>query len=152
MRRGRHIEITDATVQGPEDEATRFSFERRDRAHQDRAVAIWEETSGTVGLVGDWHTHPFGPPSPSGTDRAAWRVLAGSVGHGVVGIILAEGDPGIFLARKGWALSGTQRCRVLEETPDELILIGPSVSSSSFLGLRFLPSVAVARSQCDSEG
>ena len=122
MRRGRHIEITHATVQGPEDEATRFSFERLDRVHQDRAVAIWKEAGGTVGLVGDWHTHPFGSPIPSGTDRAAWRVLAASVGHSAVGIILAEGDPGVFLAPKGWSLSGAQPCGILEENEEEIVL------------------------------
>lgn len=127
MRRGNYIEITDVTVQGREDEATKFSFERRDRAHRDRAVAVWEAAGGTVGLVGDWHTHPFGPPVPSSTDRAAWRVLAASVGHIAVGIILAEGEPGVFLAPKGWSLSGAQRCRILEETPEEIVLVSGNV-------------------------
>jgi integrative and conjugative element protein (TIGR02256 family) len=121
MRRGRHIEITHATVQGPEDEATNVSFERRDPGHKDRAVAIWEETNGIIGLVGDWHTHPFGPPIPSTTDRAAWRSLVSSIGHSAVGIILAEGSPGVFIAPKGWLLSGAQRCETLEDINEEIV-------------------------------
>jgi len=141
MRRGRHIEITHATVQGPEDEATPFSFERRDRAHRDHAVAIWERAGGTVGLVGDWHTHPSGPPTPSATDRSAWKELAATIGCDTIGIILATGDPGIFLIPNGWSLSGARSCRVLEETQEELVLIAQGMGSSRW-GTHFCPGLS----------
>lgn len=121
MRRGHHIEITEATVQSPDDHATPFSFERRDAQHRQRAVAVWEAANGEVGLVGDWHTHPFGPACPSRTDRAAWRALVANTRNEAVGVILAEGAPGVFLAPRGWSLSGAQLCTLVEEGPDELI-------------------------------
>ena len=121
MRRGPHIEITGATVEGPDDYATKYSFERRDEVHGRTAVTAWEAAGGTVGLVGDWHSHPFGPPTPSGTDRSAWRKLGASIGCSAVGIILAEGEPGVFLAPRRWSIVGALRCRVVEEDNQELV-------------------------------
>lgn len=129
MRRGRHIEITGVTMQEAGDQASAYYFERRDAAHQRKAVSAWEASGGAVSLVGDWHSHPYGPPNPSSTDRTAWRDLSSAIGGSAVGIILANGEPGIFLSPRRWSLLGAQRCSLIEETTDEFVFANGKVGN-----------------------
>ena len=71
--RGPHIEVTDWTEPGPADLATRSSFTRQDKRHQDAATAAWRESKHVATYVGEWHSHPSGQPRPSGIDRTVWR-------------------------------------------------------------------------------
>lgn len=74
-RRGEHLHVIDATLPQAEDRRSRFRFTRAKRPHQDIALARWEEGSGTVDYLGDWHTHPESNPSPSGLDTSEWRKI-----------------------------------------------------------------------------
>lgn len=120
-RRGSHIEIVEATLQAKMDLASETSFERIDLHHRHRAEAVWEWSAGRIGLVGDWHTHPFGPPLPSMADRNAWRKLVASIRGNGVGIILAEGEPGVFVAPRRWSLLGAKQCTLVEECDADLV-------------------------------
>lgn len=37
--------------------------------HQEQLSSIYSKTDGYCTYIGDWHTHPCGPPSPSMRDR-----------------------------------------------------------------------------------
>lgn len=74
-RRGEHLHVIDATLPQAEDHSSRFQFTRAKQPHQDIALARWEESSGTIDYLGDWHTHPEGNPSPSGLDASEWRKI-----------------------------------------------------------------------------
>ena len=66
--RGEGLEVVDLTEAAPADERALTRFVRQDPAHQAAATAAWEASGGQVTMVGEWHTHPFGEPSPSRTD------------------------------------------------------------------------------------
>ncbi len=44
--------------------------------HRERFDEAWEASGGIVTFLGDWHTHPGGPASPSARDGRAARQLA----------------------------------------------------------------------------
>lgn len=110
MRRGRHLEVTDMTEQKPLDSATRFSFERRDPAHARQIEGEWRQSNALVSVIGDWHTHPFGPGDASGTDRKAWRVLARTARQPIIGLIDAGTPlPTLFWTRNAALLGSTKK-------------------------------------------
>jgi len=118
LRRGPHVEITDLTHQGTGDYASRTSFERRDPKHRKKILASWRASGSTESLVGDWHSHPYGAPEPSATDRKAWKTLAQAVGRPVIGLIEAGLTmPGIFLAVRRGLRFGV-RLEMVEEGHD----------------------------------
>lgn len=99
VRRGLHIEVTGLTHQAEGDIATRTSFERVGVAHRERIHAAWRTSGEIETLVGDWHSHPRGPRSPSSIDRSAWRTLACSVRQPVLGLIEhGAATPSLYLA------------------------------------------------------
>jgi integrative and conjugative element protein (TIGR02256 family) len=87
--------VTEASEAGPVAER-RPTYFRRDLDFvswvAERAFAI----DGSQ-WIGDWHTHPGGPPEPSGTDLASWReALAASDLSVFLALILVPG------AERGW--------------------------------------------------
>ncbi|PLZ02815.1 hypothetical protein CY652_07770 [Burkholderia sp. WAC0059] len=74
-RRGSHFEVTHATEPQPTDRRTRVSFVRESHGHQERAVELWKRSLGTIGYIGEWHTHPEVTPSPSLVDIDQWSKL-----------------------------------------------------------------------------
>jgi integrative and conjugative element protein (TIGR02256 family) len=120
-RRGAHIEVTRATLQAPDDVATRASFERVDASHTTLAVDAWNQDAGLSGLVGDWHSHPIGGARPSGMDERAWRKLVAAERAPVVGLILGDGEVAVYLARLKWTRLTVTRCDLMEETDQDLV-------------------------------
>ncbi len=117
FRRGEHVEVTDATFQGAADLASRFSFERVDPAHGQQVVRVWQASSGYCSLIGDWHSHPFGPAEPSSLDKAAWKRLARDTNGMIVGLIEAgHGQPGVFACRRRLLRGGVRRLTEVERT------------------------------------
>lgn len=116
LRRGPHLDVTRATRQVEGDVALPYSFHRTGIGHGATAVAQWEASDGYVTIVGDWHSHPYGPPDPSGTDRTAWRDLSRSVRGPVVGIIIADGQPGIYFIQDGLFRSSVVRLEQVDRT------------------------------------
>ena len=74
--RGPHLEITDFTEPGLNDLASLSSFTRVDKNHQQAATEAWIQSNETVTYVGEWHSHPFGPPQPSSLDHKNWNIVA----------------------------------------------------------------------------
>ncbi|WP_398471493.1 Mov34/MPN/PAD-1 family protein [Tardiphaga sp.] len=79
--RGPHLEITALTVPAPADVRTMTRFVRQDRVHQAAADNSWKRSAQEIGFMGEWHTHPSGPPVPSTIDRASWAKLTAHMGH-----------------------------------------------------------------------
>lgn len=126
MRRGAHLEITDATFQGQKDVATPSSFERLDEQHRREITTAWEVEKHRVTIVGDWHSHPSGDGAPSGTDRQAWRKLADFAKADCVGVILgALNSPRVFVVRRKTPLPEIAECRLFSEEPDDLVFALP---------------------------
>lgn len=73
LRRGPHIEVVKVTTPMAGDIRTRTSFLRRAPGHFEVAQRLWLESNGTIGYVGEWHTHPEPWPLPSRVDTAEWR-------------------------------------------------------------------------------
>lgn len=73
--RGPHIEVTDCTEPGSKDLARLSSFTRVDEHHQLAATNAWRRSNNTATYVGEWHSHPSGPPHPSGLDRKTWKTV-----------------------------------------------------------------------------
>ena len=52
-----------------------------DQEWQEAEVArLWTAHGGNVNYLGDWHSHPNGPPVPSERDRTVLRLIATDVG------------------------------------------------------------------------
>ncbi|WP_237404790.1 Mov34/MPN/PAD-1 family protein [Actinacidiphila reveromycinica] len=63
----------------------------RDLAHA-QALADEAFTTDASVWIGEWHTHPTGPPAPSARDTATYRRLLGDAElgfHSIVALILA---------------------------------------------------------------
>lgn len=57
---------------------TPFGVHISGRGHRRRFADAWEASSGAVTYLGDWHTHPGCPPTPSPQDARALSQLASS--------------------------------------------------------------------------
>ena len=51
-------------------------FVRRPGTLNDRLELIFNETNGKITYIGEWHSHPNGPPNPSSTDVIAMQEIA----------------------------------------------------------------------------
>src|SRR5690348_10290771 len=71
-RRGAHIWVRSISFPQPDDWATKYSFFRRSKAHQQAADSAWQSSGGAHQYVGEWHSHPESMPRPSLIDRASW--------------------------------------------------------------------------------
>jgi integrative and conjugative element protein (TIGR02256 family) len=71
---GSQIVVTHPTPPGPK--GTRFGVRISSRGHRERFDAAWDASEGEVTYLGDWHTHPGGPPEPSEQDAATLGELA----------------------------------------------------------------------------
>ena len=74
--RGEHLDIVFATPPQARDVRRRTGYERNDSAHQAIADRMWQESSGEIRYLGEWHTHPEDSPSPSSVDIDGWRQRA----------------------------------------------------------------------------
>jgi integrative and conjugative element protein (TIGR02256 family) len=57
----------------PGDKATRTSFLRKKKSHQQVIDREWEFSNHTCTYLGEWHTHPEPYPSPSCIDNINWK-------------------------------------------------------------------------------
>jgi integrative and conjugative element protein (TIGR02256 family) len=68
------VMVTHATP--PARRGTPFGITIDGRGHRPRFDEAWDASEGLVTFLGDWHTHPGGPPIPSWRDQRAARRLA----------------------------------------------------------------------------
>lgn len=54
---------------------TAFGITISGKGHRRRFDEAWACSNGHVTFIGDWHTHPGGPTTPSATDHRAMRQL-----------------------------------------------------------------------------
>lgn len=121
MRRGHHLEVTGATEQQAQDIATAYTFERRDLAHAHVIEAEWRRSKGLITVLGDWHTHPYGPGNPSGMDKKAWRTLARAIAQPVIGLIDAGTTlPTLFYTREKPLFVSTFKLQVVSKEDADL--------------------------------
>lgn len=97
-RRGRHLEITDATRPFPTDSRTRTAFIREPDGHQEEAARRWQFSRGQVGYVGEWHTHPERKPTPSSIDVAQWHKSSLSMSNGLPFLAVIVGMESCYVA------------------------------------------------------
>jgi integrative and conjugative element protein (TIGR02256 family) len=88
------------------------TFFLRDLDHAQRLAAVEAERSGAQ-WIGEWHTHPTGPPHPSPTDLATYLRLqhqpSGTLVSGVLSLIVTPQAGSLVLT--AWACidgTGTQ--------------------------------------------
>lgn len=64
------------TVPFENDIQLRHKFKRKDKRHVEFFNKIYEESEGTYGYIGEWHTHAENHPNYSLTDIVNWRKIA----------------------------------------------------------------------------
>lgn len=74
-RRGPHLHAVFATEPFPQDQRTRYSFNRSTAGHSETVERHWQEMDGFCDYLGEWHTHPEALPAPSGKDNREWKKL-----------------------------------------------------------------------------
>lgn len=99
--RGPHLEIVSFTRSAPGDERKRYSFVRQDEVHQATATDAWRKSGETATFIGEWHTHPYGAPEPSGIDTGSWFDLAKNAGSSMAFAVVAPGQWALYLVRPG---------------------------------------------------
>lgn len=82
----RAIVLTHAT---PPSRGTPFSIRISGRHHRRFFDQAWSASSGHVTFLGDWHTHPGGPPTPSERDEEAMRQIASDSDFGDAPVLIA---------------------------------------------------------------
>ena len=87
----RTIYVIDATEAPPDSQGSPHGFLRGSVGLQHRVERIQEKTSGMLGYIGEWHSHPSGRIDPSAQDQKVVRwvheTLDGEGQVGVVGIV-----------------------------------------------------------------
>lgn len=66
----------------PPSHGTPFSIRISGYGHRRYFDQAWCASAGHVTFLGDWHTHPGGPPTPSERDEEAMRQIAGDPDFG----------------------------------------------------------------------
>lgn len=61
-------EIIVATPPQKLDSRSRYGYARDVDGHIGIAMEIWKQSGGTIGYLGEWHTHPERVPHPSNKD------------------------------------------------------------------------------------
>lgn len=98
-RSGDDAVVAQAIGPGPNAKHGLRSFEPDGPWQTAQGERIYSETERCVAYIGDWHTHPVGPPHPSPQDRKAARLIAGDESFRA---------PNPLSAIFGWSLKG--RC------------------------------------------
>lgn len=83
-----------------------------------QGFAAREEASSGAKWIGEWHTHPGGPPHPSPTDLATYARLQGNpespLSAGVLSLIVVRHEAG-FAMTAWWCVNGHGSQMLMEE-------------------------------------
>lgn len=66
------ISIVDFSKPEKGDLQNRCRFSKKSLAHQEFVNNYFEDSSGYISLVGEWHSHPENHPSASSIDKRSW--------------------------------------------------------------------------------
>ncbi|MFR1820597.1 MAG: Mov34/MPN/PAD-1 family protein [Lactococcus petauri] len=89
------ILIVDFSKPAKGDLQKRCRFSKKSLAHQEFVNGYFENSSGYVSLVGEWHSHPEDHPSASSIDKRSWEK------------IISENDEQLFfliIGRVSWTI------------------------------------------------
>ena len=65
------VVVAHATGPGPKAKHSLYNFERDVQYCNEEMEKLFYDSNGTLGYIGEWHTHPLGFLSPSGPDDKA---------------------------------------------------------------------------------
>lgn len=68
--------ITNMVGPGPDAERTATTFQPDHTWQAERLAELYAKSGRLHTYLGDWHTHPGGPPFPSRTDRSTLHTIA----------------------------------------------------------------------------
>lgn len=88
--RGPHVEITEITTPFRGDKRSKYSFYRRDPEHNEILRGAWQKSGSTATMLGEWHTHQTGFPTPSPIDTSGWSNLTNVFKQSMCFIILGS--------------------------------------------------------------
>lgn len=94
------MEVVDWTEPGVADKATLSSFARQDERHQEAATEAWRKSQHRLTYVGEWHSHPFGRPVPSGIDRSTWRSVVAKLRVPCLFVVISPAGWQVFRVRR----------------------------------------------------
>lgn len=117
------LEVTALTEAAPTDERSLLRFVRQDPRHQEAATAAWEASSGTITVVGEWHTHPSGEPQPSGTDLRTWKRVLRRSRYPRGFVIASPGGWRAWLGMRRWATVHLTRLYLIERGNVGVVLV-----------------------------
>ena len=113
--RGPHSEIIGLTERGLADISSRYSFVKQDSKHQRSALAAWKRSGGTDTYLGEWHTHPFGGPSPSATDTDTWKTAVEAAKRTMFFAIVSPQGWAIYIVQpRFWRRTEVRELKVIE--------------------------------------
>lgn len=121
MIRGPHLEITDFTIPGKQDIRKLYDFYRQDPIHQQKAADAWHSSGKTMAFLGDWHTHPYGEPAPSSTDKKSWRESVSGQRPQMVFVIISPEEWGVYMTSYSPLLSPIKRMNKTEDGVEGLV-------------------------------
>ena len=52
--------------------------------------SVWHRFGGTIGYLGEWHSHPECDPHPSGVDKKGWNAVEKKSGKPIVFLIIGS--------------------------------------------------------------
>lgn len=78
------ISVIDFSKPSVDDYQERYRFSKKSKSHQKFVDEYYDNSSGFISLIGEWHTHPEKFPSASKIDKNSW------------GKIISENDARLF--------------------------------------------------------
>jgi len=74
------IWIDEVTTTMPDDVVSRCNFWMKDKGHQIYINKCFSRSSGVLGFIGMWHSHPEDNPTPSAEDYEGWKLCVSENG------------------------------------------------------------------------
>lgn len=84
------LTISFATPAYPDDKRSKTEFIRRDKRHLRVLDSVRRRFGGTIGYLGEWHSHPECIPHPSGVDLKGWNAVEKESGKPLVFLIIGS--------------------------------------------------------------
>ena len=84
------LTISFATPAYPDDKRSKTEFVRRDKRHLKVLDSVRRRFGGTIGYLGEWHSHPECIPHPSCVDIKGWNAVEKESGKPIVFLIIGS--------------------------------------------------------------
>lgn len=84
------LTISFATPAYPDDKRSKMEFIRRDKRHLKVLDSVLRRFEGTIGYLGEWHSHPECVPHPSNVDKKGWNAAENKSGKPILFLIIGS--------------------------------------------------------------